>query len=322
MEKKDTIPLNGHVKMDLSQNVKELLKRFEQLEKEIKVQKEIVATLKQNEEKYKVLLDGSSDPIFSFKSDGEYQYVNYAFAEGVNKSVDEIIHHKIWDVFPKDEADKRFAAVKCVFETGEIKIIEVRVPRPDEDRYYLTTVKPIFDEMKKVMLVICISKEITERKRLEKELLRLSNFDALTGLYNRHYFEVELERIQVSRLFPVSIIVSDMNKLKTINDTFGHSAGDKAIQKAAMVIQDSIRSGDIAARTGGDEFTILLPETDEESVKEIIHRIRSNIQAMDDERLHLSIGYATGETGSNLVDIFRSADERMYLNKRSGSLET
>jgi diguanylate cyclase (GGDEF)-like protein/PAS domain S-box-containing protein len=322
MAKKQKIPMDNQFEVDLRTKINELLSRVGILEEETNNQNVELSALRLNEEKYKVLLDGSSDPIFSFSRDGEYQYVNYAFAEGVNKSREEIIHHKIWDVFPKEEADKRFAAVKYVLETGEIKVIEVRVPRPDEDRYYLTTVKPIFNAEKEVVLVICISKEITERKRLEKELLRLSNFDALTGLFNRHYFEVELERIQVSQLFPVSIIVSDMDKLKSINDTFGHSAGDKAIQKAAMVMQDSIRSGDIAARTGGDEFTILLPETDEEAVKDIIHRLRKNILAMDDERLHLSIGYATGESGSNLVDIFRLADERMYLNKRRGSSES
>jgi diguanylate cyclase (GGDEF)-like protein/PAS domain S-box-containing protein len=270
-----------------------------------------------NEEKYKVLLDGSSDPIFSFSKDGEYQYVNYAFAEGVCKSPSEIIHHKIWDVFPQDEADKRFATVKTVFETGEIHTIEVRVPRPDQDRYYLTTVKPIFDTEKQVVLVICISKEITERKMLEKELIRLSNYDALTGLYNRHYFEVEMERMQVSQLYPVSIIISDMDKLKQINDQFGHAAGDNAIKKVAMLIQDSIRDNDVAARIGGDEFAVLLTKTNEETAAEIVKRIRSNIHSQDDSMLHLSIGASTGDEGANLVDLFRQADEMMYQDKRS-----
>ncbi len=319
MEKIDIVSKNS--KSDLIKQISELQTRVEQLEKQIHDQIEQVNLFKLNEEKYKVLLDGSSDPIFSFSNDGEYQYVNYAFAEGVSRPVEEIIHHKIWDVFPKDEADKRYSTVKLVFETGETKIIEVRVPRSDEDRYYLTTAKPIFDDSGKVVLVICISKEITERKRLEKELLRLSNYDALTGLFNRHYFEVELERIQVSRLFPVSIIVSDMDRLKSVNDQYGHAMGDKFIQKAAMIIQDSIRSGDIAARTGGDEFTILLPETDEAAAADIVKRILSNAQGVDDERLHLSVGFSTGELGSNLVDVFRLADERMYLNKRSVSKE-
>lgn len=306
---------------ELQHKVVELQTRVHQLERELQKQNEKLGNLLLNEEKYKVLLDGSSDPIFSFSKDGTYQYVNYAFAEGVCLTPEEIIHRKIWDVFPQDEADKRFAVVKEVFESGEIKTIEVRVPRPDQDRYYLTTVKPIFDSYKNVVLVICISKEITERKLLEKELIRLGNYDALTGLFNRHYFEVEMERLQVSQLFPVSIIVTDMDRLKQINDQFGHAAGDTAIQKVAMAIQDSIRGNDVAARIGGDEFAVILTGTGEETAGEIVKRIKANIHSMDDLMLHLSIGSATGAAGANLVDVFRQADEMMYQNKRNLMVE-
>jgi len=317
MDSSELSSIKNISKDELQHKVTELQSRVLELEKELKKQNKQLSGLILNEEKYKVLLDGSSDPIFSFSKDGEYQYVNYAFAEGVCKSPSEIIHHKIWDVFPQDEADKRFAVVKTVFETGEIRTIEVRVPRQDQDRYYLTTVKPIFDTENNVVLVICISKEITERKMLEKELIRLSNYDALTGLYNRHYFEIEMERIQVSQLFPVSIIISDMDRLKQINDQFGHAAGDNAIQKVAMVLEDSIRENDVAARIGGDEFAILLTNTNEETAAEIVKRIRSNIHSLDDSMLHISVGASTGDEGANLVDIFRQADEMMYQNKRN-----
>ena len=126
--------------------------------------------LRESEEKHRILLDDSSDPIFTFYPDGQYRYVNKAFADGVGRKTEEIIGRKIWDVFPKEEADKRFAAVKWVFENGEEKIIEVRVPRPDGDRWYLTTVKPIKNENGKVITVICISKDITVRKQAEVAL--------------------------------------------------------------------------------------------------------------------------------------------------------
>jgi PAS domain S-box-containing protein len=126
--------------------------------------------LQASEEKYRILIDESSDPIFAFNPDGEYRYVNMAFANGVGRKRDEIVGRKIWDVFSKDEADKRFAAVKWVFENGLEKVLEVRVPRPDEDRFYLTTVKPILNELGEVTTVICISKDITDRKRAEEAL--------------------------------------------------------------------------------------------------------------------------------------------------------
>ncbi len=129
--------------------------------------------LRESEEKHRILLDESSDPIFAFNPDGQYRYVNRAFAVGVGRKQEEIIGKKIWDVFPKDEADKRYAAVKWVFENKVAKIIEVRVPRPDGDQYYLTTVKPILNAQDEVVVAICISKNITERKRAE-EALRVS----------------------------------------------------------------------------------------------------------------------------------------------------
>ncbi len=195
--------------------LKEQLTEFKQRERQ---SVETIQTLKGSEQKYRVLLDDSSDPIFAFNADGQYRYVNKAFADGVGRPLEDIIHHKIWDVFDQNEADKRFAAVKWVFEHRETKVIEVRVPRPEGDHFYITTVKPVFGDDDQVDSVICISKEITERKRIEDELIRLSTHDILTGLYNRNFFEVELERLQVSRQFPVSIVVADMDFLKGIND--------------------------------------------------------------------------------------------------------
>lgn len=122
------------------------------------------------EKEYRLLLDESSDPIFAFYPDGRYRYVNQAFARGVGFERSYIIGNKIWDVFSPDEADKRFALVKWVFENGQTRIIEVRVPRPDGDRFYVTTVKPISDSDGTVVSVICISKDITERKQGEQAL--------------------------------------------------------------------------------------------------------------------------------------------------------
>ena len=152
--------------MDEKPTYQELEKRIQQLEQ----------TLQQGEDKYRILLDESSDPTFSFHPDGTYRFVNQAFAEGVGKSVDEIIGHRVWDVFPGDEGDKRFAVVKHVFATGKSKTIEVRVPRSKGDQYYITTVKAIKDNHGKVISVICSSKNITDRKQAEEALHKSERF--------------------------------------------------------------------------------------------------------------------------------------------------
>ena len=274
-----------------------------------------IDTLRDSEARYRILLDESSDPIFAFYPDGTYRYVNNAFAEGVGRKAEEIIGKKIWDVFPQDEAEKRFAAVRWVLENSQTRVIEVRVPRPEGDRYYITTVRPIFDGQNRVVSVMCISKEITERKRMEQELQFISTHDILTGLYNRNFFEVELERIQPERHSPVSIVVADMDNLKAVNDTYGHAAGDECLRKAAQELKRSFRTEDIVARIGGDEFCVLLPETSEAAANAAVARLRTNLEEQKDSRLSLSVGLATGRPGESLVDVMRTADDRMYQDK-------
>ncbi len=126
--------------------------------------------LLEKQEIQRVLLDESPDPIFSIAHDGTYLYVNRAFSHGVNKSLEEITGKKISDVFEPEEAKKRMSALLQVFNTGEERVIEVRVPRTDGDRYYITTITPIKNPQGIVLSVICSSKEITDRKKTEVAL--------------------------------------------------------------------------------------------------------------------------------------------------------
>lgn len=299
----------------LIDELRELGQRITQLEAHEAERTQVIQSLRESEEKYRILLDESSDPIFTFHPDGQYRYVNKAFADGVGKKQSDIIGKKIWDVFPQDEADMRYAAVKWVFEHGETKVIDVRVPRPDGDRYYITTVKPILGEHGHVTTVICISKEITERKRIEKELEYLSTHDTLTGLYNRNFFEAELTRIQHSRQFPISIVVIDMDNLKIVNDRYGHSAGDDLIRRVAEYLRQTCRAEDIVARIGGDEFVVLLSNTSDFALLTLVNRLSDAFANQPDKRLKVSIGFATGNEGSSLVDVMRVADDRMYQEK-------
>jgi PAS domain S-box-containing protein len=152
--------------------------------------------LVESEANYRILLDESSDPIFSFYPDGTYRYVNRAFAEGVGKSVDRIIGKKIWDVFQPEEAEKRFSALRMVFSTGEGKEIEVRVPRSDGDRYYVTTIVPVKDDTGSVVSALCVSKDITERKRIDAALRAANRKLTLLSGITRHDINNQLTVLQ------------------------------------------------------------------------------------------------------------------------------
>jgi len=133
----------------------------------LNLERERLHVLRASEEKFRVLLDQSSDSIFSFYPDGRYSYVNEAFAKTFDKTPDEIIEKTVWDVFPKDEADKRFSGVRAIFEQGVERVFEVRVPTPHGVRFMMTTATPVFNDQQQVTRVICSSKDITERKLAE-----------------------------------------------------------------------------------------------------------------------------------------------------------
>ena len=130
------------------------------------------------------VLDESTDPIFNILENGTYRYVNRAFSSHFDREPEEVIGLRIYDIFPPDEAEKRMAVVKRSFATAQTIVFEVRVPMPREgDRYFLTSVKPILDTGGRVTSVVCISKDITERKRVEEEREQL--IQELQGALNQ-----------------------------------------------------------------------------------------------------------------------------------------
>lgn len=172
--------------------------------------------------------------------------------------------------------------------------------------------------------VLVSIEDMTARKKAEDYLRYFGTHDVLTKLYNRTYFEEELSRLKGSRRFPVSIIITDLDGLKKINDQNGHQAGDELIRRAAEVLKASFRDEDVVARIGGDEFAVILPETTAESGEQAVARIQRileiNNKYYNGPILGLSIGVATGKKGSNLTDIQRDADDRMYQVKRQHKL--
>ena len=147
-----------------------LRRRVREQEQSAAERQQATQALREREEQYRILLAESPDPTFSFTPEGRYVFVNRAFARGVGKPSEEIIGRTIWDVFPKEEADRRFAALSDVFRTGQGRVIEVRVPRADGDRWYVTTITPLRDAQGVVNSAHCSSKDITARKQAEEAL--------------------------------------------------------------------------------------------------------------------------------------------------------
>jgi len=160
--------------------------------------------------------------------------------------------------------------------------------------------------------------DVTETKKIEEQLIYLSFHDKLTDLYNRTYFEEELKRLDTKRALPLTVVIGDINGLKLINDAFGHSRGDVLLKKIAEILKKQFREEDIIARWGGDEFSILLPNTTESNTAKIIERIQKACKKNSTSTLPLSIalGAATKKDDKiNINEIIKDAEDLMYRQK-------
>ena len=171
------------------------------------------------------------------------------------------------------------------------------------------------EEANRVLLL-----EIVERKRAELELKYLGFHDTLTGLYNRGFFEEDMERLERGRQFPVSIVMMDVDGLKQTNDREGHAAGDDLLRRVAYALNAAFRADDVVARIGGDEFGVLLPNTNAAQAENAIGRVRHVLQVNNEAHagkpICLSFGVSTAEHQAPLADTLRQADENMYREKR------
>ena len=171
-------------------------------------------------------------------------------------------------------------------------------------------------------IAVAIDRAVLKERAGEFE--QLSVTDQLTGLLNRRYIEERLmEEVKRSNRhgYPMSFIMLDVDHFKSYNDEFGHPAGDEALRIVAAVVRDTLRGADVAARFGGEEFAVLLPQTPRPEAAMIAERIRANIAAADFpcRRVTVSVGVATCTDELCTTDgIVLAADKALYAAKHAG----
>jgi diguanylate cyclase (GGDEF)-like protein/PAS domain S-box-containing protein len=278
--------------------------------------------LTESKEMFGRLTDFSAEWLYWRTPEGEMRYISPACKEISGYSVEEL-----WKFPETCEAmihpDDRALWLEHVHDAdmgGKPKPINFRIiTKQGEIRWISHLCRPIHGRNGEFLGISGSNRDITVTKLAEERLRYLSTHDNLTGLYNRTYFETELERLAKGRRFPIGVVVADVDGLKEVNDKFGHAAGDRLLQLTAKVLMDTFRAEDVIARVGGDEFAVLLPGANADEVDEILKRVRASQEtfkcANQECMLRLSLGFATAHTGKGLMKAFKLADERMYQEK-------
>ncbi|MBN9022066.1 MAG: diguanylate cyclase, partial [Rhizobiales bacterium] len=222
-----------------------------------------------------------------------------------------------------DEAPDFAQGVRAVLE-GRSEMFQLEYPchSPTEDRWFVGRVTPLGGGLKGAVVS---HQNVTDRKRVEFRLARLAATDALTGLANRRYFfdvaAREVERVKRFRL-PASLVMTDIDHFKSINDTYGHAAGDEALREVASVASAQLREPDVLARLGGEEFALLLPGVPEAGAAVAAERLRrslSEASVLDAFRITASFGVSEIlASDAGIDDALARADAALYAAKQTG----
>lgn len=182
-------------------------------------------------------------------------------------------------------------------------------------------VTPIYNERDEFIAIEGISRNIQERKELEQKLTKLSYRDSLTGLYNRTYFNKELEELHNEKNTEIGVIVCDLDDLKLINDRYGHLQGDEILKKTGELLNKTVKDKGLVARVGGDEFVILLRGDKVDEINNLYKKLKSTFADYNNDSnisINISVGFSYNDNSLGITDeLFNIADNNMYRDKRN-----
>ncbi len=290
--------------------------------RDITVLKNTEAKLFKNEKKYRIVLDQAFEMILLCELEGSILEVNDITCKLLGYKEKELIGQNIKlfmtertinylnDVIASDATIRNFELTERVLRkdgsrfVGDIKCKIISI---ESETFLLFTIRDVAEEIK------------------QEEKIRFLNFhDKVSGLYNKAFFEEELKKLDLGINLPISIIMGDINGLKMINSTYGHSEGDRLISTISYILLSCCRAEDIVARWGGDEFVILLPNADEkvcESIVKIIESVcreyKDRVSDLDDPiDPSISFGFATKHNESqDINEVMKKAEDFMYKKK-------
>jgi len=289
--------------------------------------KERTEALNENKEQLELLLNSTAEGIYGIDIHGICTFCNQSTVDMLGyrstgqllgKQIHNLIHHSQRTGSPITASDckifrairegKGFSAEDEVFWKADGTCFEVAYHAYPQIR------------SGSVVGGVVTFMDISKRKQREQQIAYLGSHDSLTGLFNRRHFEEQFKLLDRSEYLPLSLVFADLNGLKLTNDIFGHKEGDRLLCQAADILRQTCRGGDVVARIGGDEFILILPNTDADQACEVIAHIRDNIAKAPFEtiRCSISLGFEIKTTTAmSRGELMANAENAMYKDKIS-----
>ena len=250
---------------------------------------------------------------------GEILEINDAFQQMTGYTNQELMNKHI-SIFDTTRPRPMIELYLDKIKNNQSERFETKIMDKNDDIIYVEISATYMSHLEEPIYFAFV-RDITEKIKKRKEIKYYSYHDQMTDLYNRRYFEIQMERLNKSDHYPIAIIIGDLDGLKLVNDTYGHQQGDSYIKNMAEILKSVIREEDILARFGGDEFAILLEKANLQIAKKICERIKNKCRELSQKEnleipLKISLGYHVEDNKKK--DLFvglNKADQNMYNNK-------
>lgn len=285
--------------------------------------------LRENQAVFRAIVENVGDLVAMLDTEGRRIYNSPSYRPLFRDEDIQVGSDSFMEIHPEDR-ERIKAVFRKTVATGVGERVEFRFALKDGSiRHIESEGRAIHDAEGKVSTVIVVSRDITERKRREIELLQMATIDDLTDLPNRRQFLARLEeehaRIQRIANLRAAVLMLDLDHFKQVNDSFGHAAGDRSLKHFAELIRGELRKIDTAGRLGGEEFAIILPGADAASAEVFAERLRLKVAntplVLQNQRIGMtvSIGVAAMRANEANADAaLAAADNALYRAKRNG----